>query len=205
MASFNFSNSAHLSGHHYYQYLQSLSSSPPLVSCACVEIHLTLRVPVIDKWTSEAYQQWSTNGPYEKLKKFFPQLLRNVCFLVMSVVLGHWLSVPFATVPRNSVSSFDGISLVLINHGLMLVVCALNHLNHWLYLAKLEDMHKSLHREGDGVRGGPSLISVYVKVSGGLLSVASTSVSLVVNSIKFREVFLIAFFSLHLTNPINFS
>ena len=70
----------------------------------------------------------------------------------MSVVLGHWLSVPFATVPRNSVSSFDGISLVLINHGLMLVVCALNHLNHWLYLAKLEDMHKSLfsveHVEG---------------------------------------------------------
>ena len=66
-------------------------------------------------------------------------------------------------------------------------------------------MHKSLHRKGDGVRGGPSLIFVYVKVSGGLLSVASTSVSLVFNSIKFREVFLIAFFSLHLTNPINFS
>lgn len=120
----------------------------------------------------------------------------------MSVVLGHWLSVPFATLPRNSVSSFDGISLVLINHGLMLVIGALNH---WLYLAKLEDMHKSLHRKGNGVRGGPSFISVYVKVSGGLLSVASTSVSLVFNSIKFREVFLIAFFSLHLTNPINFS
>ena len=66
-------------------------------------------------------------------------------------------------------------------------------------------MHKSLHRKGDGVRGGQSLISVYVKVSGGLLSVASTSVSLVFNSIKFREVFLIAFFNLHLTNPINFS
>ena len=123
----------------------------------------------------------------------------------MSVVLGHWLSVPFATLPRNSLSSFDGISLVLINHGLMLVIGALNHLNHWLYLGKLEDMHKSLHRKGNGVRGGPSLISVYVKVSGGLLSVASTSVSLVFNSIKFREVFLIAFFSLHLTNPINFS
>ena len=105
---------AHSSGHQNYQYLQSLSSIPPLVSR--VEIHLTSHVPVIDKWTSEANQQWSTNGPYEKLKKFFPQPLRNVCFLVMSVVLGHWLSVPFATVPRNSVSSFDGISLVLINH-----------------------------------------------------------------------------------------
>lgn len=58
----------------------------------------------------------------------------------MSVVLGDWLSIPFATVPRNFASSFDGISLVLINHGMMLVVCTLNHLNHLLYLAKLKDI-----------------------------------------------------------------
>ena len=61
----------------------------------------------------------------------------------MSVVLGDWLSIPFATVPRNFASSFDGISLVLINHGIMLVVCTLNHLNHLnhlLYLAKLKDI-----------------------------------------------------------------
>ena len=62
------------------------------------------------------------------------------CFFVMSVVLGDWLIIPFATVPRHFASSFDGISLVLINHGLMLVVCILNHLNHWLYLAKLKDI-----------------------------------------------------------------
>lgn len=63
-----------------------------------------------------------------------------MCFFVMSVVLGDWLSIPFATVPRNFASSFDGISLVLINHGMMLVVCTLNHLNHLLHLAKLKDI-----------------------------------------------------------------
>ena len=58
----------------------------------------------------------------------------------MSVVRGDRLSIPFATVPRNFASSFDGISLALITHGFMLLVCTLNHLNHWLYLAKLKDI-----------------------------------------------------------------
>ena len=38
---------AHPSGHHSYQYLQSLSSSPPHVSR--VEIHSISHLPVIDK------------------------------------------------------------------------------------------------------------------------------------------------------------
>ena len=38
---------AHSSGHRNYQYLQSLSSSPPLVSR--VQIHSTSLAPVIDK------------------------------------------------------------------------------------------------------------------------------------------------------------
>ena len=74
--------------------------------------------------------------------RFFPQrqfLLRNVCFLVMSVVLGDWLSIPFAIVPKNCASFFDGISLVLIDLELIQMVCTLNHLNHRLYLARSKE------------------------------------------------------------------
>ena len=52
-----------------------------------------------------------------------------------SVVLGDWSSIPFAIVARELAAFFDGISLVLINHWLILVVRTLNHL---LYLAKLK-------------------------------------------------------------------
>ena len=50
------------------------------------------------------------------------------------------------------------------------------------------------HGKWDGVMGWPSLISVYVKVSGWLLSVASTSASMVCNSIKIQRIVSDSFF-----------
>ena len=53
----------------------------------------------------------------------------------MSVVLGDWSSISFANVARKLAAFFYGISLVLIDYWLILVIRTLNHL---LYLAKLK-------------------------------------------------------------------